>query len=911
MSIVRTIGRGSKGFEYSSSGTSSSSSFVKDIDKSIHAPSVKAAPKSHNSTSQQQHHQQQHKMATFADIDWRDRKTKKATGTKSAQSKKSATRTTMSAQDQILPISSNNQVMGSITELDETSNMSKTMFGLPTAPATPQPEDEKNSSHGMSEKEVEAAQLASWSQQLHPRHKRSKLSLPLRVSTQALKMDQSNVSTSHQAAHKEITQSTPAGPSVLPDGKDASTSRSFFGLASDSKTDPKPSLFSSVPSTQTTTGKPSNFVPTTSETAAKEKPISWFPSLTPSTQDTNTANTTSLFSSLPKTTIAADFSSSKVSEAESTTEPTSSTVKDTHEKEAKAISATTQPAHKVETKGQSSQNSSLFVTPPTATINVSNLGKTSNTAPRSTPSPFKFNTNPPLFPSESKSKMSASSTTMKFSEERQKYMQLHHTKDNKTSGADEQLRTTPLISLKVKETSEARYNKTTMFPQYAFLGCRIPEPCSSEGTTKPPMPTASQNTFSSPAPVHGEPEPVLLNTNTPWSAFICGSQGSGKSYTLSAMIENCLYPSPSIGKLPKPLAGIVFHNSTVSMHNICEAAHLVSLGVKVNILVSRSNFHALSDIYKSAVGPKHEKSLSIQPLVLQSQHLTAERMHRLMAFQEGETTVPLYMEVIMRILREMAITGAPFSYSIFKANLDNEGLQPGQKVMMEMRLNLLESFLDPSCVKPTNRTSSRKANLFTTSPGTLTIVDLSDPFLDSSTTCTLFSILLDVFLAARPTSGLLVCLDEAHKFMKNTPAAETFTENLLTVIREQRHNACRIVIATQEPTISPKLLDLCSMTFVHRFTSPDLLSTLRGHVAGASDLVTKSQGEGGSKKLGAASLFEKIIELDVGESLLFAPSAVLEEEEGKVKKLGVQCVKFKTRKRLGVDGGQSVLAVRE
>jgi hypothetical protein len=170
---------------------------------------------------------------------------------------------------------------------------------------------------------------------------------------------------------------------------------------------------------------------------------------------------------------------------------------------------------------------------------------------------------------------------------------------------------------------------------------------------------------------------------------------------------------------------------------------------------------------------------------------------------------------------------------------------------------------------------------------------------------------LDVFLAARPTSGLLVCLDEAHKFMKNTPAAETFTENLLTVIREQRHNACRIVIATQEPTISPKLLDLCSMTFVHRFTSPDWLSTLRGHLAGASDLVTRSQGEGGSKKLGAASLFEKIIELDVGESLLFAPSAVLEEQEGKVKKLGVQCVKFKTRKRLGVDGGQSVLAVRE
>jgi hypothetical protein len=813
-------------------------------------------------------------------------------------------------------------------KLNKTKSASSADSGLPTAPATPQPEDKENSSQLLQsfgfdnkpEQEIQAAKPTSLSgprpsETETSKEKKPELSLPLRTSAEATsKTDQFNLNTSHQASENEGTQSTPAGLSVVSDAKDASASRSFFGLSSATKTQTTStpsSLFSSVPVTQTMTDTPSNFVPTTSETTTKEKPISWFPSFTPPTQDANTTNTTSLFSSLPKTTIAADFSFSKVSEAESINGSAGSSVKDTHEKEDKATSATTQPAHKVETQGQSRQNSKLFVAPSTATVNVSKLSETSNTAPRSTPSPFKFNTNPPLFPSESRSKMSAFGTTMELSGERQKYMQLHHTKDNKTSGADEQLRTTPLISLKVKETSEARYNKTTMFPQYAFLGCRIPDPCSLEEITTPPTPTTMQNIFSSSNSVQGEPEPIVLNTNTPRSAFICGSQGSGKSYTLSAMIENCLYPSSSIGKLPKPLAGIVFHNSTVSMHNICEAAHLVSLGVKVNVLVSRSNFHALSDIYKSAVGPRHEKSLNIQPLVLQSQHLTAERMHRLMAFQEGETTVSLYMEVIMRILREMAITGAPFSYSTFKANLDNEGLQPGQKVMMEMRLNLLESFLDPSCVKPTNRASSKKVDLFTTSPGTLTVVELSDPFLDSSTTCTLFSILLDVFLAARPTSGLLVCLDEAHKFMKNTPAAETFTENLLTVIREQRHNACRIVIATQEPTISPKLLDLCSMTFVHRFTSPDWLSTLRGHLAGASDLVTRSQGESGSKKLGAASLFEKVIELDVGESLLFAPSAVLEEKEGGVKKLGVQCVKFKTRKRLGVDGGQSVLAVGE
>jgi hypothetical protein len=34
--------------------------------------------------------------------------------------------------------------------------------------------------------------------------------------------------------------------------------------------------------------------------------------------------------------------------------------------------------------------------------------------------------------------------------------------------------------------------------------------------------------------------PVLLNTDSPWSAFLCGSQGSGKSHALSCMLENCL-----------------------------------------------------------------------------------------------------------------------------------------------------------------------------------------------------------------------------------------------------------------------------------------------------------------------------------------------------------------------------------
>ncbi|THX85116.1 hypothetical protein D6D04_02027 [Aureobasidium pullulans] len=796
-------------------------------------------------------------------------------------------------------------------KIQKSNTSSKEFFGLPTAPATPQPEPEE-----------------------------------------------SIASSSIQPGEKEDTKATPSTGSLFSSDSRtaAAASRSFFGLSTMPAVPPPevrqsmkppttgteaPSLFSTLPispwNVKDTNANPCS-TPKLSAANNNSSP-SWFPGAAPNKQDNSNAQSASLFSSLPKTAAVTSFAPSTVLDYPAERHHGFKTISFSFSnvldmpKDVSTMPTTVQERNiaPIKRKNKTSYSPFGFTAPPITTSSSSTMGDdvsadqpAHNTASTeqlassggneipidsfqalwaaTNPQPVKNKVSEKLKPErpafkfeDAPSSLSFASRPQPVSGERQKYMSLHHTKDNKTSGADEQLRTTPLLSLSVKEASEARKTgNSSMFPQYAFLGCRISDTSALEDDDK------NENPFL-------ESEPVLLNTNTPWSAFICGSQGSGKSYSLSAIIENCLHASPKIGKLPQPLAGVVFHNNTASAHNICEAAHLVSLGVKVNVLVSRSNYHALSSIYKKAVSPQAVHLLNIQPLVLQSYHLTAERMHRLMAFQESETAVPLYMEVIMRILREMAITGLPFNYSTFKVHLENEGLTPGQKVMMEMRLCLLESFMDPSCTRPT-KFSAKKTDLFSTVPGTLTIVDLSDPFLDSSTTCTLFDILLSLFLSSRPEAGMLVCLDEAHKFMKNTPAAETFTENLLTVIREQRHNACRVVIATQEPTISPKLLDLCSITMVHRFTSPDWLTTLRGHLAGASDLVTSS--DDGSKKISAAKLFEKIINLDVGESLLFAPSAVLEMDGIEVKKLGTGFVKFKTRVRLGEDGGQSVLAVR-
>jgi hypothetical protein len=59
---------------------------------------------------------------------------------------------------------------------------------------------------------------------------------------------------------------------------------------------------------------------------------------------------------------------------------------------------------------------------------------------------------------------------------------------------------------------------------------------------------------------------IFFNVSSPSSTFICGSQGSGKSHTLSCILEGCLIPSKA-GRLLNPLTAIVFHYDTFICDN--------------------------------------------------------------------------------------------------------------------------------------------------------------------------------------------------------------------------------------------------------------------------------------------------------------------------------------------------------
>lgn len=550
----------------------------------------------------------------------------------------------------------------------------------------------------------------------------------------------------------------------------------------------------------------------------------------------------------------------------------------------------------------------------------------------------------------------------------------------------EEIRSTPLFSTAVGKWGGSRPG--VGFPQFALLaGLRQGIPLPHQGDDS----DEKKKSLSDPR--------IFLNVNAPWSAFICGSQGSGKSHSLSCMLENCLLPHPSLGSLPNPLTALVFHyDSFTSMAGgqVCEAAYLCSSGLAVRVLVPPTNLAALTTLYSNMPGlPPDCARPTVYPFFFAERHLNARRLMTLMAAGSVDGPVPLYLQSVLQILREMAlerqseskIDYADFQleidYADFKRRILEKNLSANQLAPLNLRLELLESFLDfpkgPFLGGGSKKTKATGID-WTHAPGTITIVDLSCPFVDSDTACGLFELCLGVYLEQKMDIGRVIVLDEAHKveyliflyafpallqypsnliltiarnpqqFMLPTSAsAQKLTDSLVAVIRLQRHLACRIIIATQEPTISPKLLDLCSITLVHRFSSPDWMRELRGHLAAAAKTGDEEE------------IFETIVGLSVGEALLFAPSAMLElvgsdglddgdrnderqmakhEAEGhedgdgdddndktndestkasKLKtpdvqgpaphKLGMRYAKIRIRDRLTVDGGRSLYAV--
>jgi hypothetical protein len=228
------------------------------------------------------------------------------------------------------------------------------------------------------------------------------------------------------------------------------------------------------------------------------------------------------------------------------------------------------------------------------------------------------------------------------------------------------------------------------------------------------------------------------------------------------MLENHILHDPSVGAQRQNIPGFVFHWDTNTSRSLAEAASLCSRGIKVRLLVSWSNYRQMKKLYED-FARKVVGQIEVRPLLFEDTEFTVSHIRNLMAFRDGPTETPLYLEVIQNILRRLGRKSEPFSVKTFLGDLAVAGLSPAQLQMLDQRLSILKTFSaatapdiveqDHKNLNPKGLERERikqglgfKGNCITVERGTLTIIDLSDPFVDASTACILFDIYLAIIL---------------------------------------------------------------------------------------------------------------------------------------------------------------------
>ncbi|CDO74623.1 hypothetical protein BN946_scf184325.g10 [Trametes cinnabarina] len=382
---------------------------------------------------------------------------------------------------------------------------------------------------------------------------------------------------------------------------------------------------------------------------------------------------------------------------------------------------------------------------------------------------------------------------------------------------------------------------------------------------------------------------------------LCWNTGSGKSHTVSVLLESMMvFDYPAIGVCKKPLSGVVLHFSEGGQGALpCEAAWLACPkldGVSsptVVVYVSKSSFFTMKKVYA-----KLGDHISVRPLTFSHSELDAQAILSMMAVGSSDSA-PLYMQSILSILREL---GERFTYPSFLAKVKDakEYMNPLQKSSLDQRLALLAAFVDSA--------RGRTEPLFR--PGQLTIVDLSDPFIDPSSACSLFEIVTRLFVRADVDTGKVLVVDEAHKYLSASRSDTGLTKALTSLIRQQRHLAMRVIISTQdqEPTaVPPVLIDLCNIAIFHRFSSPAWWDAV------AKRVCVNSTSDSG---------FTEVVKLKTGQALVLCPSGLgmfsplrksgaedVLEDKPTVSHFGRKYLLIKTRKRVTLDGGASRMAL--
>ena len=299
-----------------------------------------------------------------------------------------------------------------------------------------------------------------------------------------------------------------------------------------------------------------------------------------------------------------------------------------------------------------------------------------------------------------------------------------------------------------------------------------------------------------------------------------GVQGFGKSYTLGVIAEMATTARQGINILPAPLATVIFHYHKSDAYEP-EYASAVSPNKKQSEIDRlRAEFGAepagLGDVILLAPDAKVDQrrrefpGITVESIKFASSELGAESWKFLLGAYGNES---LYIRQLVAIMRRHR---GGLTVSTFRQEIAAAGLPPSIQRLADDRLNLAKPYIDDT---------KHLSDLLR--PGRTVIVDLRDEWIEKDEALGLFVVMLRIFASTKFKGrdfNKLVVFDEAHKYITESDLIGQVVET----IREMRHQATSVVIASQDPLSVPRaVVELTSILLLHRMTSPQWLKHLK------------------------------------------------------------------------------------
>lgn len=357
-----------------------------------------------------------------------------------------------------------------------------------------------------------------------------------------------------------------------------------------------------------------------------------------------------------------------------------------------------------------------------------------------------------------------------------------------------------------------------------------------------------------------------------------GVQGFGKSYTLGVVSEMATTPATGVNVLPAPLATVIFHyhksDSYAPEMAAAVAANSKAREVEQLLADYAARPTGLRDVVLLSPEARVEDRraefprLEVQPIKFASGELGAEGWKFLLGATGSDA---LYVRQLVAIMRKYR---RGLTLNDFRREIETADLSPNVRRLAEDRLNLAAPYVDDA---------ARLADLLR--PGRTVIVDLRDEWVEKDEALGLFVVMLRIFATAKyqgRSFNKLVVFDEAHKYITDSELVGQVVET----IREMRHQATNVVIASQDPLSVPRaVIELTSILLLHRMTSPQWLKHLKSAI-GALDQLTDSQ----------------VAALQPGEALVWA-------QRSTDKRFTQRPQRIKVRPRFSQHGGGTKTAV--